>query len=75
MTDQLRLMVEILGYRREGAKENTSTMQTSWVPDMNTTGTHARWEFTEVYTIDCDFAATVAGRFATMVGRAAGTGS
>ncbi|MEI8188138.1 MAG: DEAD/DEAH box helicase family protein [candidate division NC10 bacterium] len=68
--DLLRLIVEIKGYRREDAKEKKSTMETYWVPGVNHLGTHGRWafaEFTEVYQIEADFKAKVAGEFNKMI--------
>jgi type III restriction enzyme len=52
--DLLNLVAEVKGYRGEDAKEKKSTMETYWVPGVNTLGTYGRWEFaefTEVYTI------------------------
>jgi len=60
--DQLHLIVEIKGYRREDAKEKKSTMETYWVPGVNNLQIYGRWafaEFTEVYQIADDFAAKV----------------
>ena len=68
--DLLHLIVEIKGYRGEDAKEKKSTMETYWVPGVNHLGTHGRWafaEFTEVYFIESDFAAKVAGEFNKMI--------
>ena len=68
--DLLHLIVEIKGYRGEDAKEKKSTMETYWVPGVNHLGTHGRWdfaEFTEVYFIEADFAAKVAGEFNKMI--------
>jgi len=56
--DLLHLVVEIKGYRREDAKEKKSTMETYWVPGVNSLGTYGRWAFaelTEIYTIASDF--------------------
>ena len=60
--DPLHLVVEIKGYRREDAKEKKATMDTYWIPAINRAGTYGRWafaEFTDVYTISDEFAATV----------------
>ena len=68
--DLLHLIVEIKGYRREDAKEKTSTMDTYWVPGVNHLGTHGRWafgEFTEVYQIEADFEAKVEAEFSKMI--------
>jgi type III restriction enzyme len=68
--DLLHLIVEIKGYRREDAKEKKSTMETYWMPGVNRLGTYGRWafaEFTEVYQIQSDFTAKVAGEFEKMV--------
>jgi type III restriction enzyme len=69
----LHLIVEIKGYRREDAKEKKSTMDTYWVPGVNNLGTYGRWgfaEFTELYQIEADFAAKVAGEFNKMIEKA-----
>jgi type III restriction enzyme len=50
----LSLVAEVKGYRGEDAKEKKSTMETYWVPGVNTLGTYGRWafaEFIEVFTI------------------------
>lgn len=68
--DLLHLIVEIKGYRREDAKEKASTMKTYWVPGVNQLGIHGRWafsEFCDVYEIEADFAAKVAGQFEKML--------
>jgi type III restriction enzyme len=68
--DLLNLVVEIKGYRREDAKEKKSTMDTYWVPGVNHLGTHGRWafaEFTEMYRIESDFEARIAGEFDRMI--------
>ena len=67
--DLLHLIVEIKGYRREDAKEKKSTMETYWVPGVNNLKQYGRWafaEFTEVYQIEADFKAKVAGAFNKM---------
>ena len=56
--DQLHLIVEIKGYRREDAKEKKATMETYWVPGVNNLGQYGRWafvEFTDVYDIEKEF--------------------
>lgn len=73
--DLLHLVVEIKGYRREDAKEKASTMRTYWVPGVNHLGTHGRWafaEFCDVYEIESDFKAKVAGQFDKMIASVAG---
>jgi type III restriction enzyme len=68
--DLLHLVVEIKGYRREDAKEKKSTMETYWVPGVNNLGTYGRWafaEFCDVYEIETEFAAKVAGHFDAMI--------
>jgi type III restriction enzyme len=68
--DLLRLIVEIKGYRREDAKEKKSTMENYWVPGVNYHKRFGRWafaEFTEVYTMQADFAAKVEAEFAKIV--------
>lgn len=75
--DLLNLIVEIKGYRREDAKEKKSTMDTYWIPGVNHLGSMGRWAFaelTEVYQIESDFEAKVAGAFDEMLaGVAPGT--
>jgi type III restriction enzyme len=66
----LNLIVEIKGYRREDAKEKKSTMDTYWIPGVNHLGLFGRWAFaelTEVYQIESDFEAKVAGSFDAML--------
>ena len=66
----LHLIVEIKGYRGEDAVEKKSTMDTYWVPGVNHLGTYGRWafaEFTEVYQIESDFKAKVAGEFNKLI--------
>ena len=68
--DLLNLVVEIKGYRREDAKEKKSTIETYWVPGVNNLKTYGRWAFaelTEIYQIESDFAAKVAGEFNKML--------
>ena len=69
--DLLHLVVEIKGYRREDAKEKKATMDTYWVPGINHSGAYGRWafaEFTDVYTLQDDFAAAVRVRTQTRTG-------
>ena len=71
--DLLHLVVEIKGYRREDAKEKKSTMDTYWVPGVNNLQQYGRWafaEFCDVYEIESDFAAKVAGQFDQMIASA-----
>ena len=71
--DLLHLVVEIKGYRREDAKEKKSTMDSYWVPGVNNLGAYGRWafaEFTEVYQIEADFEAKIAGEFSRMMNSA-----
>lgn len=58
--DPLNLVIETKGYRGEDAKDKAATMQTYWVPGVNALGTMGRWafaEFTDVWTIESEFAA------------------
>ena len=62
--DPLRLIVEIKGYRGEDAKVKKTTMETYWVPGVNTLGSFGRWafaEFTDVYEIESGFDELVRG--------------
>lgn len=73
--DILNLVVEIKGYRKEDAKEKKATMETYWVPGVNSLGTYGRWafaEFTDMYTIGSDFADEVEGAFEALMERMAG---
>jgi type III restriction enzyme len=68
--DPLHLIVEIKGYRREDAKEKKSTMDTYWIPGVNHLRSYGRWafaEFTDVFTMEADFKAKVAGEFEKMI--------
>ena len=74
--DLLHLIVEIKGYRREDAKEKKATMENYWIPGVNNLGTYGRWafaEFGDVYQIEADFAAKVAGEFDKLVDQAVRT--
>lgn len=60
----------VKGYRREDAKEKTSTMDTYWVPGVNNLKSHGRWafaEFTDVYEMQDDFAVKIATHFDRMI--------
>ena len=46
--DPLHLVVEIKGYRGEDAKLKKETMQTYWIPGVNSLGQHGRWAFAEL---------------------------
>ncbi|MFZ2872754.1 BPTD_3080 family restriction endonuclease [Zavarzinia sp.] len=62
--EPLHLIVEIKGYRGEDAKEKANTMRGYWVPGVNNIGKYGRWafaEFREVYEIERQFGALVAG--------------
>ncbi|MDD5261255.1 MAG: DEAD/DEAH box helicase family protein [Methylacidiphilales bacterium] len=75
--DPLNLIVEIKGYRREDAKEKKSTMDAYWIPGVNHLKEYGRWafaEFTEIYQIEFDFAAKLAGAFDAMVAAKTGQG-
>ncbi len=66
----LNLIVEIKGYRGEDAKEKKSTMDTYWVPGVNSLVIYGRWafvEFTEVYQIESDFKEKVESKFNKMI--------
>ena len=68
--DPLHLVVEIKGYRGEDAKEKKSTMETYWVPAVNYSAGHGRWDFAEltaVYEIETDFEAKVQSAFDQMI--------
>jgi type III restriction enzyme len=74
--DPLNLVIEIKGYRREDAKEKKSTMETYWVPGVNNLKTYGRWAFaemTQVYEIESDLKARVAGEFSRVITDAAPT--
>ena len=55
---ELNLIVEIKGYRRENAKVKKETMTAFWVPGVNHSGQFGRWAFAElkdVYQIESEF--------------------
>jgi len=69
----LHLIVEIKGFRGEDARVKQETMDVYWIPGVNNLGTHGRWafaEFTDVWQIETDFAAKVAGEFNKMIEQA-----
>jgi type III restriction enzyme len=56
--DPLRLVIEIKGYRGEDARAKKDTMDTYWIPGVNTLGAFGRWvfaEFTDVFEINEEF--------------------
>jgi type III restriction enzyme len=60
--DPLQLVVEIKGYRGEDAKDKANTMRQRWVPGVNALETFGSWafaEFTNVWTIDSDLSRAV----------------
>ncbi len=68
--DLLHLVVEIKGYRGEDAKEKKTAMETYWVPGVNHIGGYGRWafaEFTDVYSMEDDFASEVEVGFNGMI--------
>jgi len=68
--EDLRLVVEIKGYRGQDAVEKKLTMDAYRVPGVNHLGAYGRWafaEFTEVYEIETDFAARVENQFNQMI--------
>jgi type III restriction enzyme len=74
--DPLNLIVEIKGYRGEDAKEKKATMETYWVPGVNSLKQYGRWafaEFTEVFQIQDDFAEKVKAEFDKMINTSAPT--
>lgn len=68
--DLLHLVVEIKGYRREDAKVKKETMETRWIPGVNTLGKYGRWDFVEfvdVYDIGFDFEEKVESLFSDII--------
>jgi type III restriction enzyme len=56
--DLLHLIVEIKGYRKEDAKDKKATMDSYWIPGVNSNGQYGRWtftEFTDAYEIESGF--------------------
>jgi type III restriction enzyme len=71
--DLLNLVVEIKGYRGEDAVVKKMTMDTYWVPGVNHAGTFGRWAFVElkdIYEMEADFEARIAGEVDRMIGEA-----
>lgn len=68
--DLLNLVVEIKGYRRDDAKVKKEAMETRWIPGVNQVGNFGRWsfaEFTDIWTMEHDFAQKVEAAFEDMV--------
>jgi type III restriction enzyme len=66
----LNFVVEIKGFQNEEAKEKRETMQTYWVPSINSSGKHGRWsfaEFSSVFAIESEFAKEVEAMFNQMI--------
>ena len=60
--DLLNIVCEVKGYRGEDAKEKKNTMDAYWVPGVNNSKKFGRWafaEFTEVFSMENDFAMQV----------------
>ena len=54
----LNLIVEIKGFRGEDARAKKQTMETFWIPGVNSSGEFGRWafaEFTSVFEMEKDF--------------------
>ena len=69
--DLLHLIVEIKGYRREGAKEKKATMETYWVRGVNNLKSYGRWafaEFTDVWEMEDEFAQKIESEFDNLLG-------
>jgi type III restriction enzyme len=69
--DLLHLVVEIMGYRREDAKEKKATMDSYWIPGVNNLKSFGRWafaEFTDVYEMEADFEKVVEEKFIQLLG-------
>lgn len=68
--DLLNLVVEIKGYRRDDAKVKKEAMETRWIPGVNQVGNFGRWsfaEFTDIWTMEHDFAQKVEASFEEMI--------
>ena len=68
--DPLHLIVEVKGYRREDVKDKSRTMETYWVPGVNTLKSHGRWafaEFRDVYMMEADFAEKVEAQLGEII--------
>jgi type III restriction enzyme len=66
----LHLIVEIKGYRKEDAKIKKSTMDSYWVPGVNSLEQYGRWafaEFTDVWEMQDDFSDKVESEFKAML--------
>ena len=73
--DLLNLIVEIKGYRREDAKDKRLTMESYWVPGVNSLKTYGRWafsEFTDVFEMQDEFAKKLKQKFDDMIDKAVG---
>lgn len=60
--DLLNLVAEVKGYRGEDAKDKALSMETYWVPGVNSLGTFGRWafrEFREVFEFKSEFDAVI----------------
>jgi len=71
--DLLNLVVEIKGYRGEDAIVKKSTMDTYWIPGVNHLGTYGRWAFVElkdVYAMESNLSAKIAGEVDRMIAEA-----
>jgi type III restriction enzyme len=76
LEDPLHLVVEIKGYRGEDAKDKKDTMETYWVPGVNNLGVYGRWGFVElreIYALEHDVIAKVAGAFGEAIAGATAT--
>ena len=76
MDDPLHLIVEIKGFRGEDARVKKETMDVYWIPGVNNLNIYGRWafaEFTDVWQIEADFAAKVAGEFNKMIEQSGST--
>lgn len=68
--DLLHLVVEVKGYRREDAKDKKLTAEHYWIPGVNSSAKFGRWafaEFTEVFSMEADFAARVESEFRRII--------
>jgi type III restriction enzyme len=68
--DLLHFVVEIKGFRNEDARDKRETMETYWVPGVNSSGKNGRWafaEFASVYAIESEFAKEVEAKFNQMI--------
>lgn len=70
---ELNVIVEIKGYRRQDAKEKKLAMDTYWIPGVNNLKNYGKWvfaELTEVYKIEQDFEAKIKESFDEMISNA-----